>query len=563
MTDQTPAPTPEQQQVLEAFATGRHVAISAGAGAGKTTTLRMLAAARPNTRMLYIAFNRAVAAEAKASFPRNVECRTAHSLAFAAVGRPFADRLNTRNIPPWELADDWDVPSIRVEAPRVDTDPDQPVEAAPVPDGEAMLLSGAQQIAAARAAVRHFVGSVDPKLTVKHVWDSDLPTVPAGADRRELRKAVLALAERLWADASQPGGQLKVTPDHYLKLWGLSAPNLTRQWSTILYDEAQDADPIVAQVVARQGKLGAQIVAVGDSAQAIYGWRGSADVLHTLPGAVECALQQSFRFGAAIADFANGILDRLDTPLRLVGRPDLNSTVRTSIDNPDAVLCRTNAGAIGQVIAHQAAGRRVALVGGGKDIAFFAKEVEVLRTGGPVSHQELAAFSSWREVVTYAETEDGQDLRILVRLIAAHGTAPLLQAINQLVDEKAADITVSTAHKAKGREWVRVQLADDYRAPTEKDPEAGLSDEELMLAYVSATRAKQALGLGGLAWLRTHAAVAQPVVAPTPTPDATPDGKATAPLDDREGLDLDFDELDLPAPAYSENFSVDFEEAVF
>jgi superfamily II DNA or RNA helicase len=75
-------PTGEQQANLDAAVTGGSVSISAAAGSGKTSTLRMIAEARPKTQMLYLAFNKAIQVEADGSFPPNVTCNTAHALAY-------------------------------------------------------------------------------------------------------------------------------------------------------------------------------------------------------------------------------------------------------------------------------------------------------------------------------------------------------------------------------------------------------------------------------------------------------------------------------------------------
>ena len=56
-------------------------------GTGKTTTLVKYAEQRPHIRFLYVAFNKSVACEAERRFPKNVECKTVHSLAFSDVGR--------------------------------------------------------------------------------------------------------------------------------------------------------------------------------------------------------------------------------------------------------------------------------------------------------------------------------------------------------------------------------------------------------------------------------------------------------------------------------------------
>ena len=81
-------PTAEQQLVIDAFtSTARPtLVVQAGAGCGKSSTLKMAAQAQPGRRGLYIAYNRALALEAKRDFPASVECRTAHSLAFGPVG---------------------------------------------------------------------------------------------------------------------------------------------------------------------------------------------------------------------------------------------------------------------------------------------------------------------------------------------------------------------------------------------------------------------------------------------------------------------------------------------
>ena len=68
-----------------------------------------------------------------------------------------------------------------------------------------------------------------------------------------------------------------------------------------------------------------------------------------------------------------------------------------------------------------------------------------------------------------------------------------------VVDEKDADFTVTTCHKAKGREWDHVVIGDDFPQPVPgKEPRR----EELRLAYVAVTRGKRVVELGSLAYGR-------------------------------------------------------------
>jgi superfamily I DNA/RNA helicase len=81
-----------------------------------------------------------------------------------------------------------------------------------------------------------------------------------------------------------------------------------------------------------------------------------------------------------------------------------------------------------------------------------------------------------------------------------------------LTDESKADVTVSTAHKAKGREWSAVKIAEDFPPPPDSDqhdasgrpiPEP-VTETDARLACVAVTRARSRLDLGGLAWIDSH-----------------------------------------------------------
>ncbi|MFD5203872.1 hypothetical protein ACFWM7_27845 [Streptomyces sp. NPDC058375] len=107
--------TEEQAAARDAFTAGRDLALVAGAGTGKTSTLVMMGGAS-RRRGMYIAFNKPIALEAKARFGPNVHCSTSHALAYRAVGSRFQTRLEaTRHMPLWRTAQllnlDRDLPS--------------------------------------------------------------------------------------------------------------------------------------------------------------------------------------------------------------------------------------------------------------------------------------------------------------------------------------------------------------------------------------------------------------------------------------------------------------------
>jgi len=188
------------------------------------------------------------------------------------------------------------------------------------------------------------------------------------------------------------------------------------------------------------------------------------------------------------------------------GNPKRHSRLDT-VEHPDAILCRSNAGTIEQLLAAHGQGVQVHLVGGGREMRFLAEAACQMQAGQPAAHLELAAFSTWAEVVEYAEKDPaGSDLAVGVRMIERYGAGEVLGAIKGCVAQRRAKLTVSTAHKAKGLEWSRVRIADDFREPLDMRTGAALAipAADAMLAYVAVTRAQDTLDTGGLKWVHTH-----------------------------------------------------------
>ncbi|KFP74965.1 F-box only protein 18, partial [Apaloderma vittatum] len=85
--------THEQQRILNhKIERGQVVKIMAFAGTGKTSTLVKYAEKFPNLNFLYVTFNKAVVEKGKSVFPRNVTCKTFHSLAYGSIGKHFKEK---------------------------------------------------------------------------------------------------------------------------------------------------------------------------------------------------------------------------------------------------------------------------------------------------------------------------------------------------------------------------------------------------------------------------------------------------------------------------------------
>ncbi|MGW0886141.1 UvrD-helicase domain-containing protein [Streptomyces sp. NPDC002671] len=490
--------------MVEAKQSGAHLALQAGAGTGKTTTLVMLAHTDRH-RGMYLAYNRPVVDDAACKFPPNVPCLTGHGLAMRTTGRRYAARLNAPREPGWKIGERLGIsPAMQVRL------------------GQRLLTNKTISYSVLQT-VKKFCHSADTEIQLRHV-----PKLKGLPDdhRGDLARIVLPYARRAWEDLQNPErGLVRFEPDHYLKIWALTRPTIPADF--LLLDEAQDTNPVLEEVFLAQ-RSHAQLIMVGDSAQAIYGWRSARDVMTDFDG-TQLRLTQSFRFGPALATEANRWLTIVESPLRLQGSPALDTTIGP-VEDPDAVLCRSNAGAIREVLALLADGKRVAMVGGGEALENLARAAGQLKAGRRTGHPELVLFTTWDELYEYATTDpSGGEPLPLVEIIEDHGVDVVLQAVRSLHPEHDAQVVVSTAHRSKGREWPTVRIATDFElrsgaGVTERETDAGdpmpdIDLAEARLAYVAVTRARQRLDLGGLSWINNFPQLgtsAGPLAGPAP-----------------------------------------------
>lgn len=479
-------PTDEQLFVLKQYLTGDDLVIEAGAGAGKTSTLRLLAEKAKDRSGMYLAFNKAIADEAKQKFHgTSIQAKTSHALAFRSVHPALKERLS---LP---------FPKARDEINRFDI---RPVHFGRDDDASVSRLDAYSIYRASNATMKAFMNSADEKISAKHVRYPALIRL-GEAGKARLAEVLLEHADAIWAEQIDPRGAGRIEHDTYLKLYQLSEPTLEQD--VIFLDEAQDSNPVVLDIVQRQDH--AQKVLVGDRAQNIYSFRGTENAMEALPEANRAVLSKSFRFGSAIADEANAWLELLGYDLRLTGFEQIDSKVMR-VSTPDAVLVRTNGGAIAELMGAQDRGQRVYMAGQNRarELRNLAQAADDLIHRGFTPHPELSLMKSWMEVEEHADTDEGKSLAPLVKVVNKYGAPSIIQAIDSCAKSaKQADVSIATSHMAKGLEWDRVRIGGDYPQP-EQDEDGKLvmpEAEELRLAYVAITRAQYELDPGSLGWI--------------------------------------------------------------
>ncbi|HWB34800.1 MAG TPA: 3'-5' exonuclease, partial [Rugosimonospora sp.] len=246
-----------------------------------------------------------------------------------------------------------------------------------------------------------------------------------------------------------------------------------------------------------------------------YAWRGATDQIMRYD-APRLYLTQSFRFGNAVAEEAMKHLPHTETGVTIKGLDSINDMVtEDDMEDPDVVLCRTNAGSMTYAMSYLMAGKRVAMVKGTKQILDVAYAAGDLMAGRKARSLELSAFETWAELVDYATHESGGGhLKAMVKLINVYGISKLIDACNKMTSyNQPHDVAVTTCHSIKGLEWPKVQIGDDFfepdpfENPLTQELEPGVIDRhEAMIHYVATTRAQKHLDRGGLKWIDKYPA---------------------------------------------------------
>lgn len=462
--------TDEQIHAIDLFKTSQSLKISAFAGTGKTSTLTALSNSTSKTG-LYLAFNKTVAAEASAKFPRTVDCKTTHALAlknipgvFRQNGGKLFDPVNGNRVA--EL--------LEIEEIAID---------------DVLLKPRALAYLTARA-VQRFCQSGDEEVDARHVPLTGKMRKLHPKYQDEFRVYVGQLAAHLWGLMRDPSTSAPLGHDGYLKLWSLSKPIL--HYDYVLLDEAQDTNEAVLSVLRQQQT---RLTLVGDRHQQIYEWRGAVNAMASVETQAEALLTRSFRFGEPVALAATSILRLLGESRSVIGDPTKHTRIAAA-GRTGTILCRTNAGVVNVVVEALAENRKVHVVGGVADLMRMLEDVQRLKSSYPAECPDFFGFANWDELVDFAESEEGQSLRSFVKIVNSYGESDLIRMIKAVSKEEAgADLIVSTGHKAKGREWDSVALSSDFEPRIDKDnpKKMVMNQEEARLLYVAVTRTRKLL----------------------------------------------------------------------
>ncbi|XP_062381691.1 F-box DNA helicase 1-like [Sardina pilchardus] len=496
--------TPEQQQILNHNTEEDHVVkIMAFAGTGKTTTLVRYAKQRPSLRFLYVVFNKPAQTQAQRVFPDNVSCKTIHSLAHAAVGQRYREKLGLSSPKIWSV---FNV----------------------LPQGERSIVWAK----VVTKTIRNFWASTDPHIDTQHVPEWYRST--SGHMQRPtetLKRMFVNNGRRIWEKMKEvePTSEsaYHMYHDGYLKLWQLEGAEM-EHYDVIFIDEAQDCTPVTMDILLSQP---CAKILVGDPHQQIYSFRGAINSLNTIQHTHIYYLTQSFRFGPEIAYVGATILAVGKGVKKTMVGGNQRDSVRgqdvemrrrflTGVGEADgrlAILSRTNAS-----IFHEAVRltdlnptSRIYIVGGIKAFGLNKiRDIWVLkhRHHGQnlqiedyfirrFSEGAVAGLHGYPGLCQYAEMTEDQELIWKIGVVDKYGERipGLLERIRGRHQTRLnlAEFILGSMHKAKGLEFDTVVITDDFKAlqalPAQEHGgnQSIIEDDDWNLIYMAVTRAKR------------------------------------------------------------------------
>lgn len=491
-------PSPQQATIFDFVENGKGSGrVDAVAGAGKTTTL-VHAIAKTTGYVAFTAYNKKIAQEISERVgqlgldTRRVTCGTFHSFGYRAFKKAFpGSKLNDKKLRDLCIA-------------------------LQVPDTSHAFVTKLVSLAKQQG-----IGVLCPfeagwqEIVDHHDLEDELASDGLGAvDLDDLVQEGIACAQLVLRASVEADPEQHDFDDmiygplvHNLKLW-------QNDW--VFIDEAQDTNPARRALAKKMLKVGGRLLAVGDPRQAIYGFTGAdsdaMDLIEREFGCVRLPLTVTYRCPKAVVRHAQQWVSHIEahpsapegTVTRLTAE-EFDSVVPAQTD---AILCRNTKPIV--ALAYGFIRRGIACHVEGRDIGvgllaltgkWRVKTLEALRgrLRDYLSRETDRFMAKGQEVKAEALADRVETLFVIMdSLPIGSDVQSLRDQISKLFQDSTpgapTTLTLSTVHKAKGREWDRVWLyGRNAYMPSKWARQDWQLEQEDNLCYVAVTRAKQEL----------------------------------------------------------------------
>ena len=454
--------------------------VEAVAGSGKSTTIVEGMNRIPKDKSsIFLAFNKAIAEELKA---RGVNARTFHSLTYSAVTKA----RNTRNIEPNKL--------------RMVIEENCSSNDAFIYSSFVSRLVGLGR----QAGIGCLIPDTDQAwldLIIYHDLELDNENGDMGR-AIELCGQILTLSN---ADK-------RVDFNDLLYLAVKDGLTLSK-FDYVFVDEAQDTNAIQRAILRKIIHKGSRIIAVGDPAQAIYGFRGAdSNSLNLIAEEFDCKrlpLTVSYRCPTSVVQYAQKWVSHIESSPKAIEGEVVQLGTEWTVKNfqeGDLIVCRTSKPLV--ALAYKFLRARIPAKIMGKEIGQGLKSLISKLNARGIDNLiiKLEAWTTRESEKAIAKKQDSkvesiQDksdaiLCLIDGMAETERTIPaLVLIIDNLFSDAKGSITLATIHKAKGLEAPRVFWLNSSKCPAKWAKTEWQQQQENNLCYVAVTRAKESLFL--------------------------------------------------------------------
>lgn len=451
--------------------------VQAVAGSGKTTTIvEALKKAQGST--IFLAFNKSIAEELKS---RGVNARTFHSLTFNPVLRAKGASTVTNDKLRQIARERWN-------------------------DDE---FFGYSAFCIKLVGLARQVGIDCLIENVEENWYDliEQHSLELANETQDMSRAV-ALARELLT-ASNHDTRIDFDDMLYLAVKdGIRLPT----FDFVFVDEAQDTNAIQRAILRKIMARGVRIIAVGDAAQAIYGFRGAdSGALDLIGQEFNCKtlpLSVTYRCGTQIVKYAQQFSKTIEAaPGAHAGEViNLGNQFKlTDFNQKDLIVCRTTKPLVS--LCYQLISKKIPANVMGKDIGIgltaLIKKMNAAGIDKLVSKLEAycaketeKAVARGQEFKVEAISDKVDSILVMIEgLGEKERTIPkLIAVIESMFTDSKKNLTLATIHKSKGLEADKVWIIN-FNKRIFASKQEWQRQQETNLCYVAITRAKNTLVL--------------------------------------------------------------------
>ena len=487
--------TKQQQEFIDAVGSSKaSLRLEAVAGSGKTTTLVAGAMRLPERyNVLALAYNKKNADELALRLPRNITCKTLNSLGHRAVMSVSKGRVKLDAYKVGKLTSDY------IKEGGLASSIWSPVKDLVQKAKIAGIIPTQQQSDKTKPLMEDTEDNWNMLVEQYGIWIADKQWKSIYKAARD----VLMLSNKLSLESSviDFDDQLYITCCWNIKL---------DKYYIVMVDEAQDLSAMQHELIRRTMQPNSRLIAVGDTRQAIYGFRGAdARSLENLANEFNMEtynLTYSFRCGRKIIDRAKEYVPEIEaSPQNPTGEVISLGEDWTTEDFTEnsVVLCRYIAPLVKLGFKMIKEGVAVKILGRdvGKQFIAIMKNCKATSSTGLLDYAEGWAVTQTKRAKTDAAKAGIQDkleaIEFIITSNDCNTTKDLIKSI-EYVFNRTGLIELTTIHRAKGLEWGTVYWLDWHKVPAkfvlkqaEESPDTygWALEQEYNLCYIATTRA--------------------------------------------------------------------------